>query len=111
MNSVQALRTLQNMRGLPVLESELQHLCGPSGSASACEIVFDSSKRTLVCFLEMKSPLPDSDVRELGTYGFGNIVCIERPADAYLQGSTRTLSFIPPRATRSQVPQREMATL
>ncbi len=111
MNSVQALKTLRNTQNLPALENEMRRLCGPSGSASACEIVFDSNKRMLVCFLEMKSPVPDSDVRELGAYGFGNIVCIECPADAHLQGSTRTLSSFPLRKTRSPVSRREMATL
>src|SRR5882672_5481111 len=106
MNSVQALKTLRNTQDFPALENKMRRLCEPSGSAIACEIVFDSSKRILVCFLEMKAPLPDSDIRELGAYGFGNIVCIECAVDAPLQGSTRTLSSYPRRKTRSPVFQR-----
>lgn len=111
MNSAVVLKAIRNTQDLSALENAMQGLCGPSGSVISYEVVFDSNRRTVLCFLETKWPLPESEVRELGAYGFGNMLCFEFPAPARLHGSTRTLSQWARREKQSPPSEQELVAL
>ena len=52
-------------------------MSGPAGPVKSFAVSFDTSRRMVSCFLEMRSPMLDSDVRELDAFGFGNGLCLE----------------------------------
>jgi hypothetical protein len=52
-------------------------------------VSFNALKQKGICFVETRSPLLDSDVRELDAFGFGNIVCIEFSFAERVAESTR----------------------
>ena len=86
MTSAEVLKTLRNMQDLPALRKAVLAMCGPSGPVRSYTLIFNSNGRTVSCLLEMRWPLPDSEMREFGALGFGNRVCLE--IDAGTEPST-----------------------
>jgi hypothetical protein len=77
MNNAQVLKTLRNVSGLPALQNAVRAMCGPSGPAMSYEFIFHPNGLGISCFLEVKQPLSDKEMRESGAYGFGNMVCLD----------------------------------
>jgi hypothetical protein len=80
MDSERVLQTLKGLRAgrdIDAVRSAILGLSGPSGPVKSYSVSFDSIRKTVFCFLEMRSPMLDSEIRELGAYGFGNAMCLE----------------------------------
>jgi hypothetical protein len=59
------------------VRSAIVGLSGPSGPIKSYAVSFDTARRAVSCFLEMRSPMLESEVRELNACGFGNCLCLE----------------------------------
>ena len=77
MTSAEVLKTLRDAPDFPALKDAVLKICGPRGPAISHEFIFHSEKRSVSCLLEMKYSLPDAEMRELGAFGFANVVCLE----------------------------------
>jgi hypothetical protein len=73
----QVLKTLRNIRDFPALKKAVLAMCGPSGPVTSYSLILNSDRRMVSCLLELRWPLPDSEMRECGAFGFGNRVCLE----------------------------------
>ena len=76
---LEALKRLRSKRDLDAVRREILGLSGPSGPVKSSAVSFDTNRQTVSCFLEMRSPMLDSEVRELNACGFGNGLCFEFP--------------------------------
>jgi len=74
---LQALKGLQARNDIDAVKSALLRMSGPSGPVKSHYVSFNAVRHTVTCFLEMKSPMLESEVRELGGCAFGNGVCLE----------------------------------
>lgn len=74
---LQALKGLQGRRDLNAVTRAISGLSGPSGPVKSYAVSFDKARQTVSCFLEMRSPMLDSELRELDACAFGNGVCVE----------------------------------
>ena len=74
---LQALKGLRARRDLDAIRGAISGMSGPAGPVKSFAVSFDTGRRMVSCFLEMKSPMLDSDVRELNGFGFGNGLCLE----------------------------------
>jgi hypothetical protein len=80
MDNRQVLQALKRLRGrsdMSAVRRAIVGLAGPSGPIKSYTVNFDTSRQTVSCFLEMKSPMLESEVRELNACGFGNSLCVE----------------------------------
>src|ERR1700704_5951879 len=77
MNNAEVLKTLRGTTDFSALKDAVLRMCGPRGPAISYEFIFHSEKRSVSCLLEMKYSLPDAEMRELGAFGFANVVCLE----------------------------------
>jgi hypothetical protein len=59
------------------VRSAIVGLSGPSGPIKSYSVNFDTSRQAVSCFLEMRSPMLESEVRELNACAFGNGLCVE----------------------------------
>src|SRR5690242_19861789 len=85
MGSVQVLKALKTLRqspGFDALRRSILDLSHGSGPVKSYTVSFDSNKRTVLCYLEMRYPLLDAEVRELGAVGFGSGLVLEFPLDS-----------------------------
>jgi hypothetical protein len=62
---------------MDAVRSAIVGLSGPSGPIKSYAVSFDTTRQAVSCFLEMKSPMLESEVRELNACGFGNSLCLE----------------------------------
>jgi len=62
---------------MDAVRSAIVRLCAPSGPVKSYAVSFDATRQAVSCFLEMKSPMLESEVRELDACGFGNGLCLE----------------------------------
>ena len=74
---LQALKALQAEVDIETVRRAIMKMSGQSGPVRSFSVSFDKARGTVSCYLEMKSPLHDLEVRELGACGFGNGVCLE----------------------------------
>jgi len=80
MDNKQVLRALKQLRAKPDTDgvrNAIMGLSGPSGPVRSYDVRFDPARQAVSCFLEMRSPMLDSEVRELDACGFGNCLCLE----------------------------------
>ena len=63
-------------------------LSGPSGPIKSYTLSFDTARQTVSCFLEMRSPMLESEIRELNACGFGNSLCVDFPSGRDSAGAT-----------------------
>jgi hypothetical protein len=106
MGSVQvlkALKTLQQSPGFDALRRSILDLSRDSGPVKSYTVSFDSNKRTALCYLEMRYPLLDAEVRELGAVGFGSGLVLEFPVGSEFRG-TDALCYEARRAPRLTPP-------
>ena len=89
---VQSLMSLRDTHGFDALRRAVADLSHPKGPVKSCTVSFDDSTRTVFCFLEMRWPLQDSEVREVGAVGFGSGLVLEFPVAADFRGRTGTWS-------------------
>src|SRR5262252_6214971 len=89
---VQSLMSLRDTHGFDALRRAVADLSHPKGPVKSCTVSFDDSTRRVFCFLEMKTPLLDEEVRELGAVGFGAGVVLEFPVAPDFRGTTGTWS-------------------
>ena len=91
MDNRQVLQALKRLRARPDLDavtSAIVGLSGPSGPIKAYAVSFDTARQAVSCFLEMRSPMLESEVRELNACGFGNGLCLEIAAGCDSAGTT-----------------------
>ena len=62
---------------MDTVKSAIVGLSGPSGPIKAYALSFDTARQAVSCFLETRSPMLESEVRELNACGFGNGLCLE----------------------------------
>lgn len=74
---LQALKRLRTKPDIDAVKRAILGLSGPSGPVRSYDVSFDTTRRAVSCFLEMRSPMLESEVRELDAYGFGNRLCLE----------------------------------
>lgn len=74
---LQALKGLRGRHDIDAVRRVISGMSGPAGPVKSFSVSFDTNRRIVSCFLEMRSPMLDSDVRELGACGFGNGLCLE----------------------------------
>ena len=74
---LQTLKALQAGNDIDAVRTAISKMSGPSGPVKSYSVSWNTVTHSVSCFLEMKSPMPDSEVRELGAYGFGNCLCLE----------------------------------
>lgn len=74
---LQALKGLSARRDIDAVKRVISGMSGPAGPIKSFAVSFDTTRRTVSCFLEMSSPMLDSEVRELNACGFGNGLCLE----------------------------------
>jgi hypothetical protein len=89
---VQSLKSLREIRAFDALRSAVLELSQPRGPVKSCTVSFDDSTRTVFCFLEMRWPLADSEVREVGAVGFGSGLVLEFPVPPDFRGRSGTWS-------------------
>jgi hypothetical protein len=80
MDHLQVFQALARLRAKPdvdAVRSAIVDLSGPSGPVKSYAVSFDTTRRAVSCFLEMKSPMLESEVRELHALGFGNGLYLE----------------------------------
>jgi hypothetical protein len=80
MDNQQVLQALKRLRAKPDMDAmrrAIVGLSGPSGPVKSYTVSFDTARRAVSCFLEMRSPMLESEVRELDACAFGNGVCLE----------------------------------
>lgn len=111
MNNAQVLvlRALRKAQDIYTLKNAIVALCGPSGPVTSYQVVFNANKRMVCCLLQIKSRLPDSEMRELGAYRFGGLVRLEFPVGAQFGRSTWTSSDLPARGEWSPSSPEERA--
>ena len=85
-----ALKTLRRSAGFDSLRRSILDLSKEAGPVKSYTVGFDSNKRTVSCYFEMRSPLADAEVCELGAVGFGNGVVIEFPVGPEFKGMADT---------------------
>jgi hypothetical protein len=96
MNTAQlVLKTLRDTRDVAALRDAIASLGGPAGPVVSSEFIVDATRRIVLCVLEMKWPLPEWEVRELGAYAFGNTVCLEFQVGTEILGSVGMLLALP----------------
>ena len=74
---VRALKGLQAGSDIDAVRRAILKISGPTGPVKSYSVSLNTARGTVSCFLETRSPMPDSEVRELGACGFGNGVCFE----------------------------------
>ena len=74
---LQALKRLHARPDMDAVRSAIVGLSGPSGPVKSYAVSFDTTRRAVSCFLEMRSPMLESEVRELDACGFGNGLWLE----------------------------------
>ena len=89
---VESLKSLRDKSGFDTLRRAILELSTPRGPVKSCTVSFDGSTRRVFCFFEMKTPLLEQEVRELGAVGFGSGVVLEFPVPPWFSGSTGTWS-------------------
>ena len=89
---VQSLKSLRESHGFEALRRAVLNLSEAKGPIKSCTVSFDDSTRTVFCFLEMRWPLQDAEVREVGAVGFGSGLVLEFPVGADFRGRTGTWS-------------------
>jgi len=89
---VDSLKSLRKTTGFEALRRAVLDLSDAKGPIKSCTVSFDDSTRTVFCFLEMKWPLEDAEVREVGAVGFGCGLFLEFPVAPDFKGHTGTWS-------------------
>jgi hypothetical protein len=89
---LQSLNTLKQTSGFEALRRAIVDLSKDSGPVKSYTVSFDSTTRTVFCFLDMRSPLLDSEVKELGAVGFGSGLVLEFAVGPEFHGITGTSS-------------------
>jgi hypothetical protein len=80
MDNRQVLQVLKGLRTRPdvdAVRSVIKGLSGPSGPVKSYAVTFDTVRKAVSCFVETKSPMLESEVRELDGCGFGNGLFLE----------------------------------
>jgi hypothetical protein len=84
-SNAQVLKTLRSAPSFSALKDVVLAMCEPAGPATSYQLIFHSDRRSVSCLLEMKYSLPDSEMRELGAYGFGNVLCLDFEVGDHVQ--------------------------
>jgi len=80
MDNSQVLQSLKRLRAKPDMDavrSAIAGLSGPRGPVKSYAVSFNTTRQAVSCFLEMTSPMLESEVRELEACGFGNGLYLE----------------------------------
>jgi hypothetical protein len=75
---ITTLGGLRGLRNLSAIRGALDGLCGPSRLLKSYEFVHQTDKRVTL-LVELNFAPHDSDIREVGAYGFGNKLCLDLP--------------------------------
>jgi len=70
------------------VRSAIVGLSGLSGPVKSYAVTFDTNRQAVSCFLEMRSPMLESEVRELHACGFGNGLYLEFALGSDSAGTT-----------------------
>jgi hypothetical protein len=82
---ITTLGGLRGLRNLPAIRSALDSLCGPSRLLRSYEFLHQTEKRVTL-LVELNFAPADSDIREVGAYGFGNKLCLDLPLGERVAG-------------------------
>jgi len=85
---LQALKRLRAKPDMDAVRSALVGLSGPSGPVKSYAVSFNTARQAVSCFLEMKSPMLESEIRELDACAFCNGLCFEFALGSDSAGTT-----------------------